>query len=80
MFRLAALFSQGFGCIEQRYAATTPFCRGVFERIMAILQSSDGAHRPSRGPGFLPVVYLVAIAVATLGWLWLIVWIAMQLF
>jgi hypothetical protein len=46
---------------------------------MAIFQSSDGPHQPSRGLKFVHLIYLVVIAVATFGWLWLIAWIAMEL-
>ena len=34
---------------------------------------------PGRKYGIIHAIYLAAIGVATIGWLWLIVWIAMQL-
>jgi hypothetical protein len=46
---------------------------------MAIFQSNDGPHQSSRRFRFVHVIYLLAIAVATFGWLWLIAWIALQL-
>jgi hypothetical protein len=44
-----------------------------------LLQSAAPARLPALRHGLAHVVYIAAIAVATLGWLWLIVWIALEL-
>jgi hypothetical protein len=43
------------------------------------IQSGDNAKRAARKSRLVHVAYLAAIAVAMLGWLWLIAWSAMQL-
>jgi hypothetical protein len=35
---------------------------------------------PQRKYGIVQAIYLAAIGVATIGWLWLIAWCALQLF
>jgi hypothetical protein len=45
----------------------------------APLQSAEPMPLPALRHGLAPVVYIAAIAAATLGWLWLIVWIALKL-
>jgi len=44
------------------------------------LQSVAGGTRTAFTHRLVHAVYLAAIAVATLGWLWCIVWLALQLF
>jgi hypothetical protein len=43
------------------------------------VSSFGNALRSARRYGLVYAVYVPAIVVATIGWLWLIVWIAMQL-
>jgi hypothetical protein len=42
-------------------------------------QSAEDAAPSARSYSLVGAVYLAAIGVATIGWLWLIAWIAMQL-
>jgi len=41
--------------------------------------SAEPAPLPARRHGLAQVIYVAAIALATLGWLWLIGWIALKL-
>jgi hypothetical protein len=41
--------------------------------------ASAGAKIPGWKDGVVKAVYLAAIGLATIGWLWLIVWIARQM-
>jgi hypothetical protein len=43
------------------------------------LPSAEAAPLPAIRHGFAHVIYVAATAVATLGWLWLIGWIALKL-
>jgi hypothetical protein len=71
------VLGHGSGIPRQRFDSV--LSPGASEQMKAI-QSSDGQHRPARRPRFVYVIYLLAVAVATLGWMWFIVWIAMQFF
>jgi hypothetical protein len=42
-------------------------------------QSTEDAAPSARSYSLVRAVYLVAIGIATIGWLWLIAWIAMRL-
>jgi hypothetical protein len=43
------------------------------------LRSAEPAPLPAPRHRLAPVIYIAAIAVATLGWLWFIGWIALKL-
>jgi len=78
IFRLAALFASWgtfrFDC--NWYCGAMIGTDHIFSfRSLDETQESTGASRRHK---LIYVIYVVAIATATLGWLWLIVWCAMK--
>jgi hypothetical protein len=67
----------GHGAVRRNDGSTVFLSPGASEQMKAI-QSSDGQHRPSRRSRLVNAAYVLALAIATLGWMWFIVWIAMQ--
>jgi hypothetical protein len=77
---LAALFLEltaGAPVLSKAKRDVLPSSRVIGQN--APLQSEEPAPVSARKYNLMRTVYIAAIALATLGWLWLIGWIALQL-